>query len=102
MSTQNDPRQTKHISIEQVIETTCDLAHEHLESYWGRVHPNLEMNVVHTFNESKCISYTNLAQKIFDDIYDEIEGEIVTLMKDNPTLVIEEIEKLYRKRDKNE
>ena len=77
---------------EDVIEITCDLADEALRTYWANQGITTPIDVW----EEDSTSYTEMAQDRFDKIYDWVEGEVIDLIKANPTLNSLEIEALYK------
>ena len=87
-SVDREERQNKYISVDQVIELACDIASRDLESYWKEHYPNEDVD----FEKDGERRYTDLAQDKFNLLYDDIEGEIISLMKKHPNKNIKEIE----------
>ena len=84
---EKDERENEHVSVEQVIELACEIAHKRLVEYWRC----LSMPVPMEIEEDSCIRYTELAQDKFNNIYDEVEGTIVSLMQQHPDKTIIQI-----------
>lgn len=85
---QTDERENKNISVDQVIELACDIASRDLESYWKEHYPNEDID----FEKDGERRFSDLAQDKFNLLYDEIEGEIISLMKKHPNKNIRQIE----------
>ena len=90
----SDPfgRENENIESFQVIELSCELAHEDLVFYW-KEYMDEPMEIT---SETGEISYTEKAQDKFNNYYDEVEAELVELMKKNPNFDISKLEKRIR------
>ena len=95
MNTDKDPRETEHISVDQVIELACELSNKELFIYWSVHFPSMRIDRLDENGKSTGV-YTDLAQDKFNMIYDDIEGEIIDLMKKHPDKNIKEIRELYK------
>ena len=83
-----DERESKYISVDQVIELACDIASRDLESYWREHYPDKEIDL----EKDGERRLTDLAQDKFDLLYDDMEAEIISLMKKHPNKNIKQIE----------
>ena len=91
MTKHTDERENEHISVEQVIELACELSNKELFIYWSAHYPSMQIDQLDENGKSTGV-YTDLAQDKFNLIYDDIEGQIIDLMKKYPDKNIQEIE----------
>lgn len=86
-----DPRENDNICTEQVIELACELASKQLQEYWAAHYSDMEMHKLDENGQSTGC-YTDKAQDVFNDLYDEVEGDIIDAMEANPSMDIREIQ----------
>lgn len=74
------------ICVEQVIELACEIAEYELDIFWSEHHPDKPIN------DTDGTQLLPNVQVIFDNMYDEIEAVIVSLMKQYPNKNINQIQ----------
>ena len=84
------------IPREDIACVVGDLAHESLAEHWQFHQIDEPMEIMEGNDHSESIAYSERAQRIFNRHYDEIDGEILTLIEDHPDLGIEAIEQRHR------
>jgi hypothetical protein len=83
----NEPRENQNISVDEVIELACVLAHQELISYWD----TMQVSEAMEYEVEGEVLYTDIAQDKFNKFYDDVERRIVELMHTHPTLHIHDI-----------
>lgn len=95
----NKKRESKFITIDQVLELVSKLGDEMLVKGWDDDPSNWGQPIQYMHLGTPY--YTEQAQQIFNRIYDQIQEEIAQLIQKNLFLTINQIEKIWRDQNKD-
>ena len=86
-----------NIKYGDIIEYITNKAHEELVYQWKRL--NLPADKMEYENQYGGVSFSDKAREMFNEIFDDMENELLCLEDKNPHLTLQEIIKLLEGED---